>query len=164
MTAVDRSAEYSCVYESPVGQMRLRADACCITGIDWLMDDATADKHDRMDPSDLLRALISTLDGYFLSGEMDVAALPLRVEGTGFQRKVLKTLSTIEFGCTRTYGDIATELATSARAVGGACATNHIPILIPCHRVVAANGIGGFINGFRHLDIKRWLLRHEGVI
>ena len=89
--------------------------------------------------------------------------LPLLVEGTAFQRNLWDALCRIACGTTRTYGDLARELAVDARAVGQACGDNRLPIVIPCHRVVAANGLGGFAHstgGFL-LDAKRWLLAHE---
>lgn len=90
--------------------------------------------------------------------------LPLRIMGTPHQRKVWRALLTIPRGATRTYGDLASQLHSSPRAVGGACGDNPIPLLIPCHRVVAKNGTGGFMHHTRGdpLAIKAWLLRHEG--
>ena len=83
--------------------------------------------------------------------------------GTVFQQRVWKALLAIPPGETRTYGELARELGSSPRAVGGACRRNPIPLLIPCHRVVAANGDGGFAGHTRGrwMDIKRWLLAHE---
>ena len=95
--------------------------------------------------------------------------LPLLVEGTGFQRRLWAALCEIPRGRTLTYGEMARKLGgtdfESARAVGQACGDNRLPIVIPCHRVVAAGGIGGFAHasGGYLLDIKRWLLQHEGV-
>jgi methylated-DNA-[protein]-cysteine S-methyltransferase len=73
-------------------------------------------------------------------------------------------LRSIPPGRTRTYGELASKLGTSARAVGGACRANPCPVVVPCHRVVAANGLGGFAGDTsgRKLEVKRWLLRHEG--
>lgn len=91
--------------------------------------------------------------------------LPFGFNGTEFQCKVWRAICKIPSGGTLTYLDIAGKLATAPRPVGGACGANRIPIVIPCHRVVGRNGLGGFMkarDGFP-LDIKRWLLRHEGV-
>ncbi len=89
--------------------------------------------------------------------------IALEPGGTAFQRRVWKALLNILPGQTRTYGELARELGSSPRAVGGACRRNPIPLLIPCHRVVAANGDGGFAGhtSGRWMDIKRWLLEHE---
>jgi methylated-DNA-[protein]-cysteine S-methyltransferase len=86
-------------------------------------------------------------------------------QGTLFQCKVWKQIAAIASGRTLTYNDIARMLRTAPRPVGGACGSNRIPIVIPCHRVVSATGLGGFMRGVgdQALDIKRWLLRHEGV-
>jgi len=89
--------------------------------------------------------------------------LPLLVEGTAFQKAVWQAMCAIARGRTRTYGDLAQELGGEARAVGQACGDNRLPIVIPCHRVVAAEGIGGFghSTGGYLIEAKRWLLLHE---
>jgi methylated-DNA-[protein]-cysteine S-methyltransferase len=89
--------------------------------------------------------------------------LPLAIEGTPFQKSVWQAMCAIPRGRTRTYGALARELGGEARAVGQACGDNRLPIVIPCHRVVAAGGIGGFAhatNGYL-IEAKRWLLLHE---
>ena len=88
---------------------------------------------------------------------------PIRVEGNDLQRAVWLAMCAIPRGKTRTYGEIARELGTDARTVGQACGDNRLPIVIPCHRVVAADGIGGFghaTSGYL-IEVKRWLLAHE---
>jgi methylated-DNA-[protein]-cysteine S-methyltransferase len=89
--------------------------------------------------------------------------LPLLIEGTPFQRRLWEALCEIPRGRTLTYGELAQRLGAPARAVGQACGDNRLPIVIPCHRVVAANGIGGFSHsrsGYL-IEAKRWLLVHE---
>ncbi len=89
--------------------------------------------------------------------------VPFEYRGTPFQCRVWRAIACIPVGSRRTYSDLARMLGTAPRAVGGACGANRIPIVIPCHRVVAANGLGGFMcssDGFP-LDIKKWLLAHE---
>ena len=89
--------------------------------------------------------------------------LPLAIEGTDFQKRVWAAMCAIPRGRTRSYGDLARELGAQARSVGQACGDNRLPIVIPCHRVVAADGIGGFAHstdGFL-IEAKRWLLLHE---
>jgi len=85
--------------------------------------------------------------------------------GTPFQTSVWREISAIPVGKTLRYSDIARHLHTAPRPVGGACGANRIPIIIPCHRVVGATGLGGFMRsrGGLPLDIKQWLLRHEGA-
>ena len=93
--------------------------------------------------------------------------LPLLIEGTEFQRRVWDAMCAIPRGRTLTYGELARRLGEDSfdvpRAVGQACGDNRLPIVIPCHRVVAANGIGGFghSTGGYLLEAKRWLLMHE---
>ena len=89
--------------------------------------------------------------------------LPLLIEGSPFQRAAWEAMCSIPHGQTRTYGELAQQLGAEARAIGQACGDHRLPIVIPCHRVVAANGIGGFAHateGFL-IEAKRWLLRHE---
>jgi len=89
--------------------------------------------------------------------------LPVVIDGTQLQKAVWRAMCAIPRGKTRTYGDIARELGGDPRDVGQACGDNRFPIVIPCHRVVAANGLGGFghaTSGFM-LEAKRWLLAHE---
>ena len=93
--------------------------------------------------------------------------IPLAPPGTPFQRRVWAALCMIPVGSVRSYGELARELGTAARALGGACGSNPIALIIPCHRVVSASGgLGGFMGGRRDvpLAIKRWLLAHEGAL
>lgn len=97
--------------------------------------------------------------------------LPLAPVGTAFQKRVWNAIAEIPRGQVRSYGGLSKQLQTSARAVGGACGANWYPLIVPCHRVVAREGLGGFAgvgpgrssdHGFE-LETKRWLLDHEGV-
>ena len=89
--------------------------------------------------------------------------LPLFIEGTVFQRRLWQALGEIPCGTTLTYGELAKRLGADPRAVGQACGDNRLPIVIPCHRVVAANGLGGFAHASSGylIEAKRWLLAHE---
>jgi methylated-DNA-[protein]-cysteine S-methyltransferase len=91
-------------------------------------------------------------------------SLPLAPQGTPFQRKVWAGIAAIPPGKTKQYGELAARIGTGPRAVGNACGANPYPVVVPCHRVVAANqGLGGFARsrgGFL-LDVKRSLLNHE---
>ena len=102
----------------------------------------------------------------YLEDPRFVFDLPLRLAGTHHRLAVWEAMCAIPAGRTRTYGELAKELRSSARAVGGACGANPIPLIVPCHRVVGAGGLGGFMGsreeGFE-LGIKRWLLAHEGA-
>jgi methylated-DNA-[protein]-cysteine S-methyltransferase len=95
-----------------------------------------------------------------------VFSLPLRPSGTAFQRRVWAEIADIPCHQVRTYGELATRLHNAPRAVGQACGANPFPLIVPCHRVVAAHGgLGGFARqrgGFL-VEVKRWLLTHEGI-
>jgi len=90
-------------------------------------------------------------------------SLPLQSNGTTFYRRVWRALMAIPSGCLCTYGEVARRLGTSARAVGGACRANPVPIVVPCHRVVSGSGTGGYCGAMAGapLAIKRWLIEHE---
>lgn len=101
----------------------------------------------------------------YLKDPRFVFSLPLAPAGTAFQRRVWEGISAIPGAQTQTYGSLALAVGSAPRAVGNACGANPYPIVVPCHRVVAAQGLGGFARqrgGFL-LDVKRWLLAHEGV-
>ena len=110
------------------------------------------------------KIILQQLNNYF-SSAASLKEIPIAPEGTLFQKSVWNELRKIPLGETRTYGDIAKKLNSSPRAVGNACRKNPIPVIVPCHRVISAKGIGGYageIEG-RQINIKRWLLSHEGV-
>ena len=113
------------------------------------------------------RHVIAELTAYFADPSHRLTALPCHDSGTEFQRRVWQSLITIPAGKTSSYGELARKLGSAARAIGGACRANPIPIIIPCHRVVSRHGIGGYggetARG-RMLAIKEWLLSHEQVI
>lgn len=147
-----------CEYASPVGTLYLTADEDGLTGV-WMHPEKTED-------FPVLSQAKAWLDAYF-SGNSAEIPFPLNPQGTAFQQKVWELLLTIPYGKTTTYGCLAREMAEhtgkkkmSAQAVGQAVGKNPISILIPCHRVVGANGkLTGYAGG---LAKKEWLLRHEG--
>jgi methylated-DNA-[protein]-cysteine S-methyltransferase len=156
-------AEYDFLYDSPTGQLGVCLDKDSITRIVWLEQSTPDQTISKPINARLKKKIISALDNYFKSGLID-AGISLSPEGTPFQKKVWLMLKTIPYGSVRTYGDVAKELNSSSRAVGQACRRNNIPLFIPCHRVVAVKGIGGFMGGYRHVERKRWLLQHEGIL
>ena len=89
--------------------------------------------------------------------------LPFDYDGTDFQTRVWKVVRSIPVGAVLSYLQVAERVGSAPRPVGTACGANHIPILVPCHRVVGSEGIGGFMNARRGaaIDVKRWLLHHE---
>ena len=141
---------------SPVGALTVFEDAGSIVVLEWgraLGGDTTP----------LLDETKRQLDAYF-TGRLTKFDLPLHPQGTPFQEDLWGRLSDIPYGQVLTYGALANPMGSAARAVGGACGRNPIPIIIPCHRVVAAGGrLGGFSGG-TGLDTKRALLRLEGIV
>ncbi len=141
---------------SPVGALTVFEDAGSIVVLEWgraLGGDTTP----------LLDETKRQLDAYF-TGRLTKFDLPLHPQGTPFQEDLWGRLSDIPYGQVLTYGALANHMGSAARAVGGACGRNPIPIIIPCHRVVAAGGrLGGFSGG-TGLDTKRALLRLEGIV
>ena len=113
----------------------------------------------------LVETVFRQLRCYF-SSAISLQTIPLAPQGTLFQKSVWHELGKIPVGETRTYGEIAHKLNSSARAVGNACRRNPVQIIVPCHRVVSAKSLGGYAGETqgRQLDIKRWLLNHEGVL
>ena len=110
-----------------------------------------------------LRTAIDELTAY-VAGELREFTVPLDPRGTAFQRRVWQAVAAVPFGVTKSYRDIAVALGqpTATRAVGLANGANPLPIIIPCHRIIGSNGtLTGYGGG---LEMKRWLLRHEGVL
>ena len=103
------------------------------------------------------------LDQYF-SGSLKSFQQPISPQGTPFQQKVWQAIADIPAGQVLTYQDIARQIGSHPRAVGQACGKNPLALVVPCHRVVAKNGLDGFSSGQDNaLNIKRWLLIHEGI-
>lgn len=109
------------------------------------------------------RQMAARLQAYFDGADLGLD-LPVQLQGTSFQQRVWQCLRSIPAGQLRTYGQLAAELGSHARAVGMACRRNPLPLVVPCHRVVASNGPGGYdgATGGDLLAIKRRLLLHEG--
>ena len=157
------ASDYNFFYQTPIGWLAGLVQNHSIVNMVWLREKPTAPSCNQANKQ--VSAVIAALDDYFASGVIDVA-LPLYQHGTPFQCRVWDALRRTRRGTVKTYGELAKELNTSSRAVGQACRRNAIVLFIPCHRVVAANGLGGFMGGHRqaHTEIKHWLLQHEGAL
>lgn len=139
---------------SPVGPLGLDAVDGAITRLVWGQDGTLTD-------GPLYAQARAELVAYF-AGELTTFTVPLAPKGSAFQLAFYAALCAIPYGETRTYGDLAKELDVSAQAIGQACGANPIAILIPCHRVLAADGLGGF-SGAGGVEAKVALLRLEGA-
>jgi len=111
-------------------------------------------------PAEFIDPFKKQLDEYF-NGSRKILDFPVRIEGSRFQKRVWEIVRRIPYGAVITYGEIAKVLNTSPRAVGIALSKNLLPIYIPCHRVIAKDGLGGFSEG---LAWKKFLLKVEGVV
>lgn len=156
-------APFQACVRTPFGTVGISATDTHVTGIRYLSPDVLA-----LAPK---RGTVAFLACVQLQSYLDnpgfVFDLPMKLTGTRHQLSVWEAMCAIPAGETRTYGELAKSIGSSARAVGGACGANPLPIVVPCHRVVGANGsLGGFMGarqeGFE-LSIKRWLLAHEGA-
>jgi methylated-DNA-[protein]-cysteine S-methyltransferase len=151
------SARQSISFASPLGPVTVTAEAGKIVELSW--NEAGSGPQDGGE-TPLLCEARSQLQAYF-DGSRRSFELPLAPAGSAFQKGVWNALLAIPYGQTRSYGEIAAALGGVARAVGGACGANPIPIIIPCHRVLAGGGrIGGFSASGGVRD-KRWLLDFE---
>ncbi len=153
-------------FESPIGELLLTASDSALTGV-WFPGNGEVTPAAANDGRGLANAVLARaceqLAEYF-AGRRTTFAVPLEPAGTPFQRRVWEALRTIPHGTTLSYGELARRLGDlrATRAVGAANGRNPIPIIVPCHRVLGADGsLTGFGGG---LDRKRWLLEHEGAL
>lgn len=140
---------------SPVGPLTIEEQDDKIVAISWGNGQAG-------NGSPLLDEAARQLQAYF-DGKLSHFDLPLAPAGSSFEKSVWAAMQRIPYGETRCYGDLASDIGSAPRAVGGACGKNPIPIVIPCHRVLAKGGMGGY-SGEGGLDTKRALLRLEGAL
>jgi methylated-DNA-[protein]-cysteine S-methyltransferase len=137
---------------TPVGDISVSEEDGAVVAVDWGWGSRQA-------ATDLLRRAREQLHAYF-DGELTAFDLPLAPSGTDYQRRVWQALCAIPYGATRSYIEIARAAGGSARSVGQANGKNPIPLIIPCHRVVATTHLGGYSGG-EGLMTKRWLLALE---
>ena len=156
------AAAYDAILPAPFGALGVRIAVGRLVGLEFLPTETPF----HVGESPLIREIAAQFATYF-DNSAHRFELPLNPIGSDFRRRVWQALLAIPGGETRTYGDLARQLGSSARAVGQALGDNPLPIVIPCHRVVAADGgLGGFNHsrtGYS-IDVKRWLLTHEGVL
>lgn len=153
-----RRAAYDAVIAAPFGRLGIRTREGRLVEIEFL----SARVRLRAPRDAFTRRVCRALRAYLTDARRPLR-LPLALAGSAHQRRVWRALTRIAPGEVRCYGELARRLGSSARAVGGACHRNPIPIVVPCHRVVAAGGPGGFMGqaSGATLAIKRWLLAHE---
>ncbi len=140
--------------DSPLGPLVLTEEGGAICALGWGTCETVAE-------SDVMKQAAGELAAYF-DGRLTAFSVPLAPRGSDFQQAFYRALCAIPFGETRSYGDLAKDLGVSAQAIGQACGANPIPILIPCHRVLGATGLGGY-SGAGGVETKVALLRLEGA-
>ena len=146
---------------SPIGDLTVSEEDGMIVSVDWGWGAQQSD-------TPLLAEAVRQLHAYF-DGDLTAFDLPLAPPGTTHQKTVWRAMYAIPYGHTWTYGDLATASGSVARAVGAACGANPIPVIIPCHRVLAAGGpkghlkLGGY-SGDGGIETKAALLRLEGAL
>jgi methylated-DNA-[protein]-cysteine S-methyltransferase len=152
---------YSAITASPLGNIGIIISSGKLSLLEMLPETTTAKSpHD-----DMSKMVVSEIKKYF-ANPCHSFSLDFHFDGTEFQQKVWRALQDIPSGETWTYGKLAKILKTGPRAIGQACRTNPIPIIIPCHRIIAANHLGGYAGATegKKMGIKKWLLQHEGCL
>jgi methylated-DNA-[protein]-cysteine S-methyltransferase len=149
---------YQACISIPYAVLGIHCTNDAVTGIDFLPIETAP-----IAPSNHLASKVCATVERYLQNPRSPLDLPMACHGTPFQRRVWEAIRRIPTGETVTYAELARHVGSGARAVANACGANPLPLLIPCHRVVAKNGLGGFMQGRENssLDIKRWLLEHE---
>ena len=140
------------IVQTPIGNLEIKIRKGRLTGLSWTKKEKT---RLTIESKEIKRQLFECL-----RGKRKKINFPITINGTPFQKKIWKAISSIKYGKTTTYGDIAKTTSSSPRAVGQAAKRNPLLILIPCHRVVAKNSLGGFL-GKRGVRKKERLLRIE---
>ncbi len=143
---------------SPVGDLTVTEEDGALVSLDWGWV-----PEEWQSETPLLSQAISQLNEYFDGDRLDFD-LPLNPPGSEFQKQVCRAMSAIPGGSTRSYGEIAKDIESSAQAVGNACGLNPIPIIIPCHRVLAAGKEMGGFSGQGGVDTKAALLTLENAL
>lgn len=153
---------FDAIISTPIGHLGLQCDAAKLITLQFLDDQIIPLPFTSLPPK--IKGLVSRIEAFF-SFPQSLIDLPYVLQGTSFQRRVWQALCKIPLGKTCTYGELADKLNTSARAIGMACRTNPLPIVIPCHRVVSASGLGGYCGHTEggKLAVKQWLLAHESL-
>ncbi len=154
--------QYHAIVVAPFACLGIMADDAAVTALHFLPVSTQA----KMPVKNSLAHLACVQLASYLKNPKFRFDVPVRLSGSKHQLDVWQAMRDIAPGLTLTYGDIARLIGSNARAVGSACGKNPLPIIVPCHRIVAANGLGGFMGGKRDdpLAIKRWLLTHEGSL
>lgn len=146
------------IIDTPIGKLGMKTQQETLLSLHFLPANTTLIRPD----TSLTKTITEQLQAYFAK-KLIKFDLPCHLIGTDYQIKVWNHLCSINPGTTKSYGILAEELTTGSRAIGNACRRNPIPIIFPCHRVVAKSHVGGYSGAVSGdlLNIKQWLLQHE---
>lgn len=152
------AAHYNAVLVVPFGALGVVVGGHALARIDFLPADTPSAPPDSALAEQVCKQLLA-----YLENPAHRFSLPVETKGTPFQHKVWQSLAAIPPGETLTYGELARRIGSSPRAVGQACGANPVPLVVPCHRVLAKAGAGGFMHSRSGdtMRIKQWLLEHE---
>jgi len=161
----DQNQEWTAVISAPFGKLGIKTavheKSLMVTEIFYVAKHVPLLKPQNA----LAQEAVNQINRYFTNPDMQFD-LPMIPKGSPYQNKVWQQIAKIPIGKVTTYGELAKKISSAPRAIGGACGANPYPLIVPCHRVVSATGIGGFAQqdeeGY-HRNIKTWLLHHEGV-
>jgi methylated-DNA-[protein]-cysteine S-methyltransferase len=150
--------KYQAIMSAPFGKLGIRCSDTDLLGIEFLPQSTKL----QAPVGAMAQTICAELQAYLADPQHEID-LPFELDGTHHQCNVWQAMLDIPSGQTRSYGELAAGIGSSAQAVGQACGSNPIPLVIPCHRVVGKKGLGGFMHRADEdaLDIKRWLLAHE---
>ncbi|HLD09651.1 MAG TPA: methylated-DNA--[protein]-cysteine S-methyltransferase [Methylophilaceae bacterium] len=148
---------YDAIISAPFGAVGICTQDDFLTEV-VLLPTAQAEKSS----SNVFTQYVANQISRYFSNPQTSLDVPFAVKGTPFQKRVWQAIAAIPCGQTLTYGELAEKVSSGPRAVANVCGANRVPLLIPCHRVVAKNGLGGFMQGTENgLKVKKWLLHHE---
>ena len=156
--------DFSAIVPAPFGAIGINTQDDFLLGLELLSHDILGDSVIEKLASDAFtQSIVNQISAYLLNSNTTLDS-SYALHGTPFQKRVWKAIADIPRGYVLNYTQLADKVRSGPRAVANACGANNTPLFIPCHRVVAKNGLGGFMQGkLSGLAIKQWLLRHEGI-
>ena len=157
---MDQTDVFDAIISAPFGAIGSRVADDFLLGLRLL----STNQGERVSQQHFVQAVVRQLRE-FLQHPQVTLNIDCAIHGTPFQRRVWQAIAQVPAGATITYSELAEKVGSGPRAVANACGANHVPLVIPCHRIVAKHGLGGFMQGEAGgLAIKQWLLRHEQAL
>lgn len=149
--------DYDAVVPAPFGAVGIQAQDDFLIRLELLSEPLA----EQRSVNAFVQDVVNQVSAYLRNPQAGLN-VPFAVKGTPFQKRVWRAIAAIPAGQTLSYGELANQIGSGPRAVANVCGANQVPLFIPCHRVVAKNGLGGFMQGKANgLSVKQWLLDHE---